>query len=63
MLLSDPATKKAARAQAKTGRQEILDICPTLYDEGAAAEGGDRLVDEAADLRRSLRLEKVILHI
>ena len=38
MLLSDPTTKKAASAKAKTWRQEILDICPTLSDEGAAED-------------------------
>src|ERR1700744_2971940 len=38
MLLSDPATKKAARAKVETWRQEILDIFPTLFDEGAAED-------------------------
>ena len=38
MLLSDPTTKKAASAKAETWCQEILDICPTLSDEGAAED-------------------------
>ena len=38
MLLSDPTTKKAASPKAESWRQEILDICPTLSDEGAAED-------------------------
>lgn len=37
MLLSEPTTKKTARAKGKTWRQEILDICTTL--DGEFAEG------------------------
>jgi hypothetical protein len=36
MLLSEPTTKKAARAKGKTWRQEILDIGTTSDDEFAA---------------------------
>ncbi len=51
MLLSDPTTKKAARAKGKIWPQEILDIRPTLSDEGAAEDQCGCLVDQAADLR------------
>jgi hypothetical protein len=51
MLLSDPTTKKAASAKAETWRQEILDICPTLSDEGAAEDQYGGLVGQPADLR------------
>jgi glycine/D-amino acid oxidase-like deaminating enzyme len=53
MLLSDPTTKKAASAKAETWRQEILDICPTLSDEGAmAAWSGSRPVPPVAPKTR-----------
>jgi hypothetical protein len=48
MLLSDPTTKKAASAKAETWRQEILDICPTLSDEGAAEDQYGGLVGQPA---------------
>jgi len=59
-LLSEPTTKKAARARGKTWRQEILDICPTLDDEFAAEEWCDCLTDKLADFQRMPRLGKVI---
>jgi hypothetical protein len=50
MLLSDPATKKAASAKAETWRQEILDICPTLSDESGAEGQYCGLIGRPANL-------------
>lgn len=51
MLLSDPTTKKAARAKGKAWRQEISDICPALSDEGDTDDQCDCLAGQPADLR------------
>jgi len=49
MLLSDPTTKKAARAKGKTWRQEILDIFSNFVDENIAEDV--RTVDKLAGPR------------